>query len=116
MRNKNAYYQRLFKIYSFIAKKLTANDNKRLPVREIVYNATKSSDDDGMAYAFNEFFTNIGQSLSDDFKIINCNPLDFLMRNPSSIFLAQGVLRDCSKLEVDLTGGRKTTCLFTHQV
>ena len=71
-----------------LIKKLTANNNKCLPIRKLVYNAAEFSDDDGKVYTFNEFFANIGQSLSDDLEIINCNPFDSVMRIPSSIFFA----------------------------
>ena len=83
------------KNYSDNAKKtgdlindLTANNSNCLPMRKLVYNAREFSDDDGIAYAFNKVFANIGRSLSDDLEIINCDFLDSVMRYPSSISLA----------------------------
>ena len=60
------------------------------------------SDGDGIAYALDEFVTNIGQSLSDDLEIINCNPLDSVMRKPSSIFLAPVTERDFTEIVQNL--------------
>ena len=104
-KNKNAYYQKLFKNYFDNAKKtwelikkLTSNTNKCLPIRKLIYSATVFSDDDGIAYAFNEFFANSEQSLNVDLETINCDPLNSVMRNPSSIFLTSITERECSEI------------------
>ena len=100
--------------------KSTAKSNKCLHIRKLVYNATDFSDDDEIAYAFNDFFANIGQSLSDNLEINNCDPLDSVMRNPSSIFLAPITERECSVIIqiLKFTGQKreKLPVCYTHEV
>ena len=92
-----------------LIKKLTSNNNNCLPIRKLVYNATEFSDYDGIANAFNDYFVNIRQSLSNDLGTNNCNPLDSVKRNPSSIFLAPVTERECSDIiqNLKLTGQEK---------
>ena len=122
-KNKNVYYQKLFKNYFDNAKKtwelikkLTSNTNKCLPIRKLIYSATVFSDDDGIVYAFNKFFANSEQSLNVDLETINCDPLSSVMRNPSSIFLVPITERECSEIfqNLKLTRQERENYLFIY--